>query len=82
MDLSKPFVSLPHKLFLAKLNTYGFSLSVLTVIRSYLFNRQQRTKIEESYSSWEEILFEVPERSILRILHFSILRPVYYFRRN
>ena len=33
------------------LNAYGFSLSALKFICSYLFNRQQITKINASYSS-------------------------------
>ena len=46
-DLLKAFDCLPHKLLIAKLHTYGFSLSAL----SYLSNRKQQTKINESFSS-------------------------------
>ena len=70
----KGFCCLPHKLLLAKLNTYGFSLSALRLICSYLFSRQQRTKINASYSSWEEILFGVPQGSILGPLLFDIFK--------
>ena len=38
---SKTFNGLPHKLLLATLNASGFSLSIC----SYLFNRQQMTKL-------------------------------------
>ena len=34
-------------------------------MNSYFPNRRQRTKISETYSSWEEILFGVPQGSIL-----------------
>ena len=47
-DLSKAFDCLPHELLIAKLGAYGFSLSALMIIYSYLFNRQQRTKINAS----------------------------------
>ena len=70
--LSKAFDCLPHKLFTAKLHAYGFSLAALRLVHSYLSNRKQRTKIIESYSSWEEILFEVPQRPILGPLLFNI----------
>ena len=50
-DLSKAFDCLPYELLLAKLNAYGFSLSAFRFICSYLFNRQQRTKINASYRS-------------------------------
>ena len=43
-DLSKAFHCLLHQLLLAKLNTYGFSLSALRLTCSYPFNREQRTK--------------------------------------
>ena len=83
-ELSKAFDYLPHELLLAKSSAYGFSLSAILLICSYLFNRQQRTKANTSYSPSEEILLEVPQRSILSPLVFNIfnVRPVYYFRRN
>ena len=41
-------------------------------MHSYLSNKRQRTKINESYSSWEEILFGVFQGSILGPLLFNI----------
>ena len=60
-DLSKAFDCLDHELLIAKLNAYGFSLTALRLVHSYLSNRKQRTKINSSYSSWLEILFGVPQ---------------------
>ena len=71
-DLSKIFDCLPHELLIAKLHGYGFSLAALRLVRSCLCNRKQRTDINESYSSWEEILFAVPHGSILGPLLFNI----------
>ena len=71
-DLSKAFDCLPHDLIIAKLNAYGFSLSAARLMQSYLCNRKQRTKINTAYSSWEEILFGVPQGSILEPLLFNI----------
>ena len=63
---------LSHELLLAKLHAYGLSFSALRPIHSYLINRKQRTKINSSYSSWEEILFGDPQGSILEPLLFNI----------
>ena len=71
-DLSKAFYCLSHELLLAKLHAYGFSISALRLIYCYLANRKQRAKINSSYSSWEEILFGVPQGSILGPLLFNV----------
>ena len=72
-DLSKGFDCLSHEFLLSKLHTYGFSISGLSLIYGYLANRKQRTKINSSYSSREEILFGVPQGLILGLLRFNIL---------
>ena len=54
------------------LNAYGISLSAAKLMKSYLCNRKQKTKINTAYSSWEEILFGVSQRSILGPLLFNI----------
>ena len=59
-DLSKAFNYLPHDLFVAKLNAYGFSLPALRLVLSFLSNWKQRTKINSKFNSWKEILFGVP----------------------
>ena len=64
-DLSKTFDCLPHELLIAKLHVYDFSLAALRLVHCYLCNRKQRTKINESYSSWQKILFGVLQGTIL-----------------
>ena len=71
-DLSKAFDCLSHELLFAKRHAYGFSIAELRLIHSYLKNRRQRTKINMSFSSWEEIVFEVPQGSILGPLLINI----------
>ena len=65
MDLSKAFDCLQHDLIIAKLNLYGFNLTALNLIHNYLTKRKQRIKINHLYSSWGDILFGVPQGSLL-----------------
>ena len=70
-DPSKAFDCIDHELLTAKLHTYGFDNDALKFIYSYLKGRKQRTKKNSLYSSFAEILFGVPQGSILGPLLFN-----------
>ena len=72
LDLSKAFDCIPHDLFIAKLNAYGFDKNTLTLLFSYLKNRKQSARIKTSYRSFLELLSGVPQGSILGTLLFDI----------
>ena len=78
-DLSKALNCLNHDFLIAKLNAYGFSLPALRLIHDYLSNRKQRTRINNSYSTWMEIAFGVPQGSILGLLLFSFVLANLFF---
>ena len=71
-DLSKAFDCLPHDLLISKLHAYGLDIASLKLLHSYLTKRRQKVKINNTYSSWSEILFGVPRGSILGPLLFNI----------
>ena len=47
-------------------------MAAFRLVQNYLSNRKQRTKINTEYSLWEEILFGVPQGSILGPRLFNI----------
>ena len=70
-DLSKAFKCLPHELIIAKLNAQGFNLTALKLMNDYLFERRQRSKIHNSYSTREDMLFVGRQGSILESIIFN-----------
>ena len=61
MDHSKAFHSLNHRLLLAKLKAYGLQPTALKQMENWRTDRFQRTKFNNSYSSWSEIIAGVPK---------------------
>ena len=72
MDLSKAFDTINHDLLLARLHAYGFDMKSLLLIKNYLSHRWHRTRINTSFSSWEDLLHGVPHGSVLGLLLFNI----------
>ena len=64
--------SCSHEFLIAKLHAYGFDTDALKFIYSHLKGRKQRTKISSPYTSFGEILFGVPQGSILGPLLFNV----------
>lgn len=72
LDFRKAFDSVDHTILLSKLRFYGIRGLALDWFRSYLFNRQQYTVINDCKSNLLNISHGVPQGSILGPLLFLI----------
>ena len=61
-----------HDLLIAKLQAYGFDNDSLNSICNYLVDREQRAKINSSFSTWSKIEYGVHQESKLGPLVFNI----------
>ena len=72
MDLSKAFNCIPHNLLIAKLDAYGFGRDIVEYVYSYLENRKQCVKINNTKSDFKYILSGVPQGSIVGPILFNL----------
>ena len=71
-DLSKEFACLPYSLLIAKRNVYGFGETSTEYSKDYLSHRKQNIKINKTFSNWTNILYGVPQGSILSSRLFNV----------
>ena len=65
LDFRKAFNSVPHKRLIKKLEGYGINGSLLTWLKNFLNQRQQRVVINGNTSKWSEVLSGISQGSIL-----------------
>ena len=72
-DLRKAFDSVPHKMLLDKLVSYGLDKHYLNWVSSYLCNRRQCVVVGEELSMETRIVSGVPQGSVLGPLLFLLM---------
>ena len=73
LDLSAAFDTIDHSILLSRMESVlGVKGSALQWFKSYLLGRKQRIKITDDFSENLEILWSVPQGSVLGALLFLI----------
>ena len=72
LDLAKAFDTIDHQILINKLHHYGIRGLAGQLIKNYLSNRTQRTKINNVFSNYNNITSGIPQGSILGPLLFIL----------
>ena len=71
-DVLKAFACLSHKLLAVELKADGVDIWAVSFFYDYLTARKQRTKIEDRYNPWRDLIFGVPQGLTLEPLSLNI----------
>ena len=65
LDLSKAFDKVWHDRIIFKLKAYGVEGELLSLLKKYLENREQRVVLNGQTSEWRKIMSGIPQGSVL-----------------
>ena len=72
IDLSKAFDTIDRSKLISKLHNYGIRGNALELIKSYLSDRKQYVKVLDEESSELDVIYGVPQGSVLGPLLFLL----------
>ena len=77
-DFQKAFESIPLKLILSKIKSYGIEGNMLNWVKTFLNYRKQRVLINGTCSEWKKVLSGIPQGSVLGQYYLSYIYKRYY----
>ena len=57
----KAFDKVPHRRLIGKLQSYGIKGNILDRVAAMLSHRNQRVRVNNSFSSWQEVTSGIPQ---------------------
>ena len=79
IDLSKAFDCIVRDFLIAKLEAYGFSYEALKIMYNNLIDRKHRTKVNDSFSEFIDLLLGVTQGSILGPFYSTFTSAIFSF---